>query len=123
MTECEDEVICDFAETYNIYRYEDLPVDTVKVLVFGLRDNSRTKMKLSKQTLTHEQTLLSMVVDELRFQSWTYSKDAHKGKAYNSKSVLKALNGEYKEDKEDLMSFKTIEEFELYMAQYEVNNG
>lgn len=76
-------------------------------------------MKLSGQVLTIEQTLLAMLVDELRFQSWTHSKDAHKGRPYKAKSVYKALNGEYKKDKEDLMSFESIEEFEQYMARFE----
>lgn len=76
-------------------------------------------MKLSGQVLTIEQTLLAMMVDELRFQSWTHSKEAHKGKPYKAKSVYKALIGEYKTDKEDLQSFETIEEFEAYMARFE----
>lgn len=96
-----------------------MPVDTVKVLVFGLRENSRTKMKLSKQKLTLEETLLAMILDELRFLSWTKTKDAKKGKSYKGKSVVKALNGEYKKENDDLMSFETVEEFEAYMAQFE----
>lgn len=85
-------------------------------LVFGLRDDSRTKMKLSNSKITIEQTLYAMIVDELRFISWTYSKEAHKGKTYDRKSVLKTLRGEYDIEKDDLMSFATPEEFEEYMS-------
>lgn len=114
-------MICDLAETYHIYNYEDLPPYKVAVLVFGLKDNSRTKMKLSGQVLTVEQSLLAMILDELRFQSWTYSKDAHKGGSYKGKSVYKTLCGENEEDnsksigKNDLVSFATVEEYEAYV--------
>lgn len=47
----EDALICDFAETYHILDYRALPVEQQAVLASGLRDNSRSKMKLSG--LTH----------------------------------------------------------------------
>ena len=37
----EDALICDLAETYQIYDYRRLPVQTVAVFSLGLRDNSR----------------------------------------------------------------------------------
>lgn len=43
----EDEFICDMAETYHVFDYEALPVDLLVVLACGLRDNSRTKLKIS----------------------------------------------------------------------------
>lgn len=76
-------------------------------------------MKMSGQKISLEQTIQAMILDELRFQSWTHSKDAHKGRPYNGKSTVKALNGEYTKDKDELMSFKTIEEYERYIAQFE----
>lgn len=39
-------LICDLAETYNIYDYRSIPVNLLSTLSVGLRDNARIKMKL-----------------------------------------------------------------------------
>lgn len=111
-------MICDLAETYHIFNYKDLHPETVAVLVLGLRDNSRVKMKLADTRLTLDQMLLAMIVDNLNFLSWTKTKSAQKGK-YNQKSLFKRLMGEDKENKDDLISFATPEEYEEYMKQFE----
>lgn len=113
-------MICDLAETYNIYDYRGLSPDYVAVLVFGLRDSSRVKMKLSNSYITLEQTMLAMQVDALRYLCWTKSKDAHKGRPYKEKSIVKVLNKEYEKDKDELEVFETIEEYENYMSRFEV---
>jgi len=41
----ENALICDFAETYHIYDYRQLPPTRVAVFACGLRDDSRIKMK------------------------------------------------------------------------------
>lgn len=112
-------MICDLAETYHIFDYRGLSPSEVAVLVLGLRDDSRVKRKLSGNKLTLEQTFMAMMVDSLRYLCWTNSKDAHKGRPYKEKSVLKTLNGDYEKNKDELESFETIEEFEAYMAQFE----
>lgn len=76
-------------------------------------------MKISDTKLTVEQILLAKIVDNLVFQSWTYTKDARKGKPFKEKSVLKALQGEYEHKKDDLATFGSAEEFEQYMKQFE----
>lgn len=108
-------MICDLAETYNILNYKGLSPDLVAVLVLGLRDNSRVKMFLSNTKITIEQMLMAIMCDNLNFQSWTYSKDASKGRAYKHKSILKAIQGIEEEKKDDLLSFESIEEYEAYM--------
>lgn len=60
----------------------------------------------------------AMIADNLKFLSWTKTKDAKHGR-YKEKSILKALRGEYKDEKDDLVSFATIEEFEAYMNRFE----
>lgn len=89
----------------------------VVTLLFGLRDDSRVKMHISNAKLTIEQTLMAIIADNLEFLSWTKTKEARHGK-YNKKSILKMLNGEYEQEKDDLESFSTIEEFEEYMKQF-----
>lgn len=110
-------MICDFAETYQILNYKELPPSLCATLLLGLRDNSRVKMHFADAKITLEQTLLSIIADSLQFLAWTKTKDAKHGK-YNKKSILKILQGEYKKEKDDLMSFETIEEYEEYMKQF-----
>lgn len=116
---CKGEMICDLAETYHIYDFQGLSPSMVATLILGLRDNSRVKMKLSNTKLTVEQMLLAIVADNLQYIAWTKTKDARKGR-YKNKSILKTLQGEYQNGngKDDLMSFKTVEEFEEYMTQF-----
>ena len=59
----EDALICDLAETYNIYDYRRLPVLTVAVFSLGLRQNSRIKMIMSGNRITLEESLLACAVD------------------------------------------------------------
>lgn len=110
-------MICDFAETYNIYEYRGLSPRKVAVLLLGLRDDSRVKMKLSGNRITLEQMLMAIMADNLKFLSWTKTKDAKKG-VYKEKSILKALMGEYDHENDNLVSFKTVEEYEAYMKQF-----
>lgn len=110
-------MICDLAETYHILNYKELSPDLVATLVFGLRDNSRVKMRLSKTKLTLEQALFAMMVDQLRFQSWTHSKEAHKGRGYKEKSILKALQEEPKE-KDELEVFDDAESLMEYLDSF-----
>lgn len=111
-------MICDLAETYHILNYKDLQPSLVAVLVLGLRDNSRVKMRISNAPITTEQTLIAMMVDSLNFIAWTKTKDA-KHKKYNQKSALKSLRGEYKETKkEDLQTFKNPDELMDYLNSF-----
>lgn len=100
-------MICDFAETYHILNYKELSPALVATLLFGLRDDSRVKMKLGNRKITLEQTLFARMVDELSFQSWAKTKDGQKNRN-RPESVLKVLT----EDKEDeVVSFVTADDF------------
>lgn len=90
---CEDDLICDLAETYHIYRYEDHDPRYIGVLCMGLRDNSRVKMKVGETKITLEQALLGRIADELAFISWSKTKDAQKGRNRPA-SILKMLTEE-----------------------------
>lgn len=113
--ECEDELICDLAETYNIYDYRGLSPYLVATLTLGLRDNSRVKMKLSGIKVTTETMLNALMVDKLQFLCWTKTKDAQHNRN-RPKSILTALMTEEKQ-KDELMSFETIEEYENHMKK------
>lgn len=110
---CEDEMICDLAETYHILNYKELSPDLVATLVLGLRDNSRVKMNISENKLTFEQMLLASAVDNLAFLSWTKTKDAQKNRN-RPKSIMQSILDN--EHKDELKTFSTIEEYEKYMS-------
>ena len=44
----ESALICDFAETYHIYDYRALPVSYAATLAYGLRGDSRIRLKLGE---------------------------------------------------------------------------
>ena len=44
----ESALICDFAETYHIYDYRALPVPDAATLAYGLRGDSRIRLKLGE---------------------------------------------------------------------------
>lgn len=111
-------MICDFAETYHIFNYKELSPCLVATLLFGLRDDSRVKMHISETKITVEQTLWAIMADALQFIAWSKTTEAKHGK-YKNKSILKILRGEYEEEKDDLMSFESIEEYLDYMSQFE----
>ena len=115
---CEDELICDLAETYHLFNYRELSPKLVATLCFGLRNESRVKMKLSGTKITLTQTLLARMTDELSFQSWAQTKDGQKNRN-RPESVLKALTTEPKED--ETVSFMTAEDFDK--AWKEIVNG
>ena len=110
LDECEDEMVCDLAETYHIANYTECSPILVGTLVFGLSEDSRVKKKLTGRKITLDQWLLARIADELRFQSWAMTKDG-KHNRNRPKSVLEQLLGTDKK-KEQYATFDTMEEFE-----------
>lgn len=67
----ENALICDLAETYNIYDYRSLPVKLAATYSAGLRENSRIKMKLRGDVLgDSERTLLALIFDLVARSGW-----------------------------------------------------
>lgn len=88
----------------------------VATLAVGLNENSRTMRKLTGNTLSVEQMFLAMIIDNLQFLVWSKTKDAEKGRN-KPESLYKRLVGIEDKKRDELVSFKTIEEFEIYMTQ------
>lgn len=105
----EDEIICDLAETYNIYDYESFPLDKIAILVCGLKDNSRTKLKLNDQKINIDRLLLANAVDNLSFLVWAKTQDAKNG-INPPKRFVQMLLG--KEEEKELEGFTSGESFE-----------
>ena len=119
---CEDELICDLAETYNITDWRGLPPTLVATLAVGLDVKSRTKMKLSGAKITLERGLLAMLIDEMRISNWLKTKDGAKGRN-RPESLYKKLAGIDKKPKDELMSMTTDEFDAWYEAKRKKYNG
>ena len=107
--ENEDALICDFAETYNIYDYKQLPLSRAAVLAYGLRDDSRIKTLLRKEKAPIETLLLISIVDRLSLLLWAKTKDGQKNRN-RPKSLMGVLFPQNAEA--GVVSFGSAEEFE-----------
>lgn len=106
-------MICDLAETYHILDYKELPLSLVATLVVGLSDDARIKRKISKSKLTIDQSLLALIYDGINILIWQKSKDGAKGRN-KPESIFKKLMGLDKPQKDELMSFKSSDEFDKW---------
>ena len=103
-------MICDLAETYHIYDYKELPLLKVACFAFGLRDDSRIKMKLSGQKVSTDTLLLAGIVDRLSILVYAQTKDGQKG-INRPTMILDSLVS--KENKNsDVIVFNSSEDFE-----------
>ena len=99
-------LICDLAETYGIYEFEELPLRKIAIFAKGLREDSRIKMKMSQSKFNVKESLLAGILDRLTLILYSKTKDAEKGKNY-PKLLLDET-----EKKEDLQGFTSSEDFE-----------
>ncbi|HES9898012.1 TPA: hypothetical protein VPV17_001708 [Streptococcus pneumoniae] len=111
----EDALICDLAETYQIYDYKQLPLNQVAVFAYGLRDDSRIKQMMSDQIVPLETTLLASIVDRLSLSLWLKTKDGQNG-VNRPASIAELLTKNNKEegDERDYLVFESGEDFENY---------
>lgn len=79
-------VICDLAETYNIYDYKRVPGRLLGILVAGLGENTRIGKKINGVKGTVTEVLLAQILDGVRFLCWAQTEDGRKGK-HRPKSV------------------------------------
>ncbi len=107
----EDDLICDLAETYQIYDYKQLPLKTVAVFSYGLRENSRIKMKMSQNNATFDTMLLAGINDRLSQLIWFKTEDGQKRKN-RPQSIVDVLNGTIPSSGKSSLSFNSGKEFE-----------
>lgn len=118
----EDALICDLAETYQVYDYKQLPLQTVAVFAYGLKDDSRIKQLLSDQIAPVERVLLASMVDRLSMLLWIQSKDGQKG-VNRPTSLTDFFIKKEKEDTREFMTFESPEDYEAYRKQLFSGNG
>lgn len=111
----EDALVCDLAETYQIYDYKQLPLNQVAVFAYGLRDDSRIKQFMSNQIVPLETTLLASIVDRLSLSLWLQTKDGQKGVNRPASIADQLIKRDKSEnDEKDYLVFESGEDFENY---------
>ena len=116
----EDDVICDFAETYHIYDYRALLPSLAATLCVGLPDSSRIKRRIAGVKITLTEMLLALVVDGINTRVWQNTKDGMKGRN-RPESLYKRLTEE-KQPKEDLETFDDVNSYEeWYRAKMRID--
>ena len=117
----EDALICDLAETYQIYDYRSLPLKTVATLSAGLRDDSRIKMAAADMTVRQETLLLAAIADRVEAFRYGFSSDAEKGinQPLSLVDVILGRETETKTSKGGVVGFGSVEEFEKAMSLFE----
>ncbi len=105
----EDALICDMAETYNIYNYKSLPVNLAAIFACGLRATSRIKQRLSNINITSEELLLAGMFDRLNWLAWSKTKEGQKGVGAPA-SIVNILLGN--QPSSDVERFSTSSEYE-----------
>lgn len=111
----EDALVCDLAETYQIYDYKQLPLNEVAVFAYGLRDDSRIKQIMSNQIVPLETTLLASIVDRLSLSLWLQTKDGQKGVNRPASIADQLIKRDKSEnDEKDYLVFESGEDFENY---------
>ena len=120
----EDALVCDLAETYQIYDYKQLPLNQVAVLAYGLRDDSRIKQIMSDQIVPLETTLLASIVDRLSLSLWLQTKDGQKGVNRPASIADQLIKRDKSEnDDKDYLVFESGEDFENYRRSLLAKTG
>ncbi|WP_338214765.1 DUF5361 domain-containing protein [Lacticaseibacillus salsurivasis] len=116
----EDALACDFAETYHIYDFRQLPLTRTAVFACGLGDSSRIMMRLSDQRVTTETLLMAQITDGINNLMWSKTEDAENGKN-RPKSIVAALLGTTEAKSEE--HFSSGEDFERARRQILMQGG
>ena len=103
------EIICDLAQYYGIYDYHAYKPSYIYILVDGLQDNSRFKLKLNGMKTATDTMLSAITCDYLAKLWWAKTEDAEKG-INKPISILSQLL-EDNADKNEKDGFDSVEEF------------
>ena len=104
-------LVCDLAETYQIFDYRSLPVQLVATLSAGLRDNSRIKMRLAGAPASQDILLLAAIADRVEMFRYGFSDQKNKPPV----SILEEMYG--KKSANGVRGFDSVDEFEATLAR------
>jgi len=111
-------LICDLAETYRIYDYRSLPLQTVATLSAGLRGDSRIVMAMTGVPASQDTLLLATIGDLLDSIRYMFADDSSQ-RSYKRLSLVQTLLGEEEEKKSGVKGFSSVEEFKAALAKFE----
>lgn len=102
-------MIADFAETYKIYNYRQLPATYVAILAKELNPNSRIKRRLAGLEVSDDYLLQTLIFDRLNLLLWIQTEDGSKGKD-RPVSLYEKLTAQANRGQEE--GFDSSEDFE-----------
>lgn len=111
-------LICDLAETYQVFDYRSLPLQTVATLSAGLRDTSRIIMAMSGTPVSQDTLLLATIGDLLDSIRYMFADDSSQ-RSYKKLSLVSTVLGEEEESKSGVTGFSSVEEFKAALARFE----
>lgn len=103
-----DALLCDLAETYGIFHFDQIPLSLLSVLAVGLHADARIHKVMSGQKIDTSLLLLAGIFDHTALLLWAQTKDGQKGRN-RPKSLLQSFT---KEKSKDITGYRTAEEFE-----------
>lgn len=114
----EEALLCDLAETYQIYDIEALPLNKVALFSVGLREDSRIMMKIADVRYTVSNTLLMNIVDRLTLLTWMLAgcKKSKKPKLLSDKLLNHDKN-------DDITTFTDSNDFEKVRNSFLMKGG
>lgn len=104
-----NEIICDLAQYYGIYDYHSFRPSYIFILVNGLQDNSRFKLKLNGMKTTTDTMLSAIACDYLARLWWAKTEDAEKGRNKPISILSQLLEDNVVNNEKD--GFDSAEEF------------
>ena len=111
----EDALVCDMAETYHSFDYRALPLFLAARLACGLREDSRSKMRLAGNRIELRDALLAAILDRVNFLAWAQTRDGQKNRNRPA-SILNRLMHE-PDERETPVVYAGGEEFEKARKQ------
>lgn len=106
-----DALICDFAETYHVLNYRELPARLAATLAAGLGPNSRIRLKEAGINFSVDTMLRAVIADATTLLLWLNTKNGQKGKN-RPKSLAKILSGA--DDENATAAFDSAADFERW---------
>ena len=102
-------LICDFAQFYNIYDFDQVPLRKQAILACGLPEDARMIRKMTNQKISTDKLLMMACIDAVRDFHYQYVvAHSKKKKPQRPKSLLSVLQ----EKKKEVVGYDSEEEFE-----------
>lgn len=109
-----DALLCDLAETYHVYDFNALPVTTLAVLSFGLRENSRIKQKINGVTYIDPMRILAATADKVTAIHYALTNDDETARPY---FFATDMYEKRRRDRTQLPKFASSEDFKQIWSE------